>query len=65
MTQRELELIALIRRANEELLIMGCPVNGLSTVRQGKNKSSSWNMWVNVREGALCKLVKIRDGRIL
>ena len=65
MTPRELELIGLVRRANEELLIMGCPVNGLSTVRQGKNKSNSWNMWVNVREGALCTLVKIRGGRLL
>jgi hypothetical protein len=65
MNKREFELVALVRRANEELLIMGCPVNGLGTVRQGKNKSNSWNMWVNVREGALCKLVKIRDRRVL
>lgn len=61
MSGREIELCALIQTANSRLIEMGCPVNGLATVRQGKNKSNSWNMWCNVREGALNKLVKLRE----
>ena len=63
MSEREFELIGLVRRANEELLMMGCPPGQLAVVRAAKNRSDKWNFWANAREGFLRKLVILRDSR--
>lgn len=63
MTPQECILVRIVRTANCRLMELGCPVNQLSTVRPAKNRSNSWNMWANVREGALKRLVALRDYR--
>lgn len=63
MSHREYVLVGIVRTANCRLMELGCPVNQLSTVRPAKNRSNSWNMWANVREGALKRLVALRDYR--
>jgi hypothetical protein len=61
MSHREYVLVGIVRTANCRLMELGCPLNGLATVRPAKNRSTDWNMWANVREGALLRLASIRD----
>ena len=61
MSRREHELVDIVRTANSRLVELGCPVNQLATVRPAKNRSTDWNMWANVREGALMRLVEMRE----
>jgi hypothetical protein len=63
MTPREFELVGFVRQANEQLIMLGCPVGQLAVARPAKNRSSLWNFWANAREGFLRKLVLLRDSR--
>ena len=63
MTPREFELVDLVRRANEQLLMLGCPPGQLAVAHAAKNRPDEWNFWVNAREGFLRKLVILRDSR--
>ena len=46
---------------SRRLLALGCPANQLAVARPRPNRGSDWNMWANVREGALLKLARLRD----
>ena len=61
MSHDEYVLVEMVRTANARLLELGCPVNQLATARPRPNRGSDWNMWANVREGALLKLARLRD----
>lgn len=61
MSERESRLVAIIRTANARLLEMGLPPCQLATARPARNRSDAYNMWANIREGALRRLVSIRD----
>ena len=71
MSIEEQRLVDIVRKANEKLLDLGCPNGQLDrcTKEDGFKiyrfiPDAFWdefNMWANVRNGALMKLVKIRD----
>lgn len=61
MSHEEYVLVEMVRTANARLLALGCPANQLAVARPRPNRGSDWNMWANVREGALLKLARLRD----
>ena len=61
MTRREAELVGIVRTANNRLIEQGCSLNQLAVAHPCPNRNSTWNMWANIREGALLKLARLRD----
>ncbi len=61
MTRREAVLVGIVRTANSRLIEEGCSMGQLAVARPCPNRSNTWNMWANIREGALIKLARLRD----
>ena len=61
MSHEEYVLVEMVRTANARLMEQGCPGNQLAVARPCPNRNSTWNMWANVRTGALLKLARLRD----
>lgn len=61
MSHDEYVLVEMVRTANARLIEQGCPASQLASVHVCPNRSSTWNMWANVRNGALMKLARLRD----
>ena len=61
MSHDEYVLVEMVRTANARLIEQGCPASQLAAARPCPDRSSTWNMWANVREGALRRLARLRD----